>query len=71
MARKRPRDPNQLAKMIVDLATGNATESVETPRSAAAELGRKGGQARAKKLTKKQRVTIAKKAAKVRWREDA
>jgi hypothetical protein len=71
MARKRPRDPNQLAKLIVDLATGTATEAVERPRSAAAELGRKGGQARAKKLTKKQRVTIAKKAAKVRWREDA
>jgi hypothetical protein len=70
-APKRPRDPNMLAKLIVDLATGNAIEPVERPRSAAAELGQKGGEARAKKLSKKQRVKIAKKAAKVRWREDA
>lgn len=68
---KRPRDPNQLAKLVVDLATGQATEPVEKPPSAAAELGRKGGQARAKNLSKKQRVAIAKKAAKQRWREDA
>ncbi len=68
---KRPRDPNELAKMIVDLATGSATEPIEKPASAAAELGKKGGQARAKKLSKKQRITIAKKAAKARWREDA
>jgi hypothetical protein len=26
---KRPRDPNQLAKLVVDLLTGNATESPE------------------------------------------
>jgi hypothetical protein len=70
---KRPRDPNQLAKFIVDLATGTAKEleSSQKPASAAAELGRKGGEARAKKLSKKQRVTIAKKAAKSRWRQDA
>jgi hypothetical protein len=29
MTPKRPRDPNQLAKLIVDLTTGTATE--ETP----------------------------------------
>jgi hypothetical protein len=68
---KRPRDPNVLAKLVVDLATGAATEPVEKPRSAAAELGKKGGEARAKKLSKKQRVSIAKKGAKARWREDA
>jgi hypothetical protein len=68
---KRPRDPNVLAKFIVDLATGNATEPAEKPASAAAELGRKGGKARAKNMSKKQRVAIAKKAAKARWREDA
>jgi hypothetical protein len=60
-----------LAKLIVDLATGTAAEVADEPVSAAAELGRKGGQARAKKLSKKQRVTIAKKGAKARWREDA
>lgn len=68
---KRPRDPSLLGKMIVALATGNASEPAEKPASAAAELGRKGGQARAKKLSKKQRVSIAKKAAKSRWKADA
>jgi hypothetical protein len=68
---KRPRDPNALAKFVVDLATGAATEPAPKPTTAAAELGRKGGQARAKNMSKKQRVAIAKKAARARWREDA
>ena len=69
---KRPRDPNQLGKFIVDLATGQATEPEPSKRnSAAADLGRKGGAARAKKLTKKQRVEIAKKGAAERWKQDA
>lgn len=68
---KRPRDPNQLAASIVGLATGQIAEPKPKEPSAAAEMGRKGGMARAKKLSKKQRVTIAKKAAKKRWREDA
>ena len=70
---KRPRDPNQLAKAIVDLATG---DSIEVPTISilnihAVELGRlgglKGGKARAKKLSKAQRVKIAKAGAKARW----
>jgi hypothetical protein len=36
--------------------------------SAAAELGRKGGQARAAILSKKRRAEIAKKAAASRWK---
>jgi hypothetical protein len=35
--------------------------------SAAVELGRKGGAARAKTLTRRQRSVVAKKAAKTRW----
>lgn len=35
--------------------------------AAAVGLGRKGGLARAKKLTKKRRREIAKNAAKIRW----
>ena len=70
---KRPRDPNQLGKAVVDLATG---EIVETPTDEgknpnAVALGRlgglKGGKARAKVLTAKQRSKIAKHAAKKRW----
>jgi len=73
---KRPRDFNQLAKLIVDLTTGNAPPPVpEKPKNAAAvALGRlgglKGGKARANKLTKKRRVEIAKLAAKSRWTKD-
>ena len=58
---KRPRDPNQLAKLVVDLATGTAVEEEQCkPESAAASLGRrgglKGGKARAAVLTPEQRA---------------
>lgn len=73
---KRPRDINQLAHVIAQLATGELddvkTEDGKDP--AAVALGRKGGlkggKARAEKLTAKQRSAIAKKAAKVRWKAD-
>lgn len=70
---KRPRDPNQLAKSIVDLATGEKAESIPlavnamTIQDVARLGGLKGGKARARKLSKVQRVKIAKKAAKARW----
>jgi len=70
---KRPRDTNQLAKFIVDLATGNEREpNVNGHKNpAAVELGRmgglKGGNARASKLSSEERKEIAKKAAKKRW----
>jgi hypothetical protein len=69
---KRPRDPAQLAKLIVDIATGVVEDRLEDTRNAAAvELGRlgglKGGKARAAKLSAKQRSASAKKAAKARW----
>ena len=72
---KRPRDTNQLAKLIADIATGETTdESPATGKDpAAVALGRKGGlkggAARAKKLTAKRRSEIAKKAAKARWKD--
>jgi hypothetical protein len=73
-SRKRPRDPNQLGKLIVDLATGEADEA--DPHAgkdpAAVALGRKGGlkggKARAAKLTPEQRSESARKAAKARWK---
>lgn len=68
---KRPRDANQLAKLITDLATGEASEPESTKNPHAVALGRlgglKGGKARAEKLTAKKRKAIAKKAAKKRW----
>jgi hypothetical protein len=66
---KRPRDPNQLAKSIIDIATGQQPSPVDTRNPAAVELDRKGGKARAAGLSPKRRKEIAKKAAKVRWRE--
>jgi len=70
--RKRPRDTNQLAKFIVDMATGETDDSATTndhsgKSSAAVELGRKGGNARAQSMSKERRSQIAKKAASVRW----
>lgn len=73
-SRKRPRDPNQLAKQVVDIATGEAEEKVSSPpkNPAAVALGRlggqKGGRARAQRLTPQERIAIAKKAAETRWR---
>lgn len=65
---KRPRDTNQLAKMIVDLSTGDECEPELTPKQKAGQLGGlKGGKARAEKLTPKRRTQIAKDAATARW----
>ena len=70
MARpKRPRDTNQLAKFIVDVATGEVEAEVEAPpvNEFARAGGLKGGKARAEKLTPEQRSEIARKGAKARW----
>lgn len=65
---KRPRDANQLAKFITDLATGQASEE-DAPDKAEGQRrgGLKGGKARADKLSPEERSDIAKKAAKARW----
>ena len=74
---KRPRDTNQLAKLIADIATGEVTETKtdDGKDPAAVALGRKGGlkggDARAKKLTAERRSEIAKKAAIARWTRPA
>ena len=74
--KKRPRDPNQLGKMIVDISVGEVEDRAPTPEEegkdpAAVSLGRrgglKGGRARADRLTAIQRKRIAQKAAKARW----
>lgn len=69
---KRPRDRNQLAKLVVDIATGEAEEApVPEKNPAAVALGKlggaKGGKARAAKLSAERRSEIAKKAAEARW----
>ena len=52
------------------IATGEIEETTDDDgkNKAAVELGRKGGKARAKKLTPEQRSEIARKAAAKRWR---
>ena len=74
---KRPRDTNQLAKFIVDVASGKEKlpeHASSKKNKAAVELGRlgglKGGKARAKKLTPKQRSKIARNAAQKRWNKN-
>lgn len=73
---------NQLAKFVVDHATGEHEPepeaqpepemTAEERSKAAAALGRigglKGGKARAAKLSPEQRSEIARKAAEKRWR---
>jgi hypothetical protein len=72
-SRKRPRDPNQLGKLVVDIATGEVEDEQpdEGKNPAAVELGRKGGlkggKARAQRMTAEQRREAAKKAARARW----
>jgi hypothetical protein len=69
---KRPRDPNQLAKLIVDIATGEAEDTVSQSKrhpSAKRRGGVKGGNKRAKALTAEQRQDIARLAARARWKK--
>lgn len=68
----RPRDLNQLAKALVDEATGDASEPQQDTRDPhALALGMKGaskgGQARAARLSPEQRKEIARRAAMSRW----
>ncbi len=67
---KRPRDVSQLAKAIVDIATG---EAEDVPLSAkqlkTARAGKKGGKARARVLTPQKRSEIAQVAAQARWKK--
>jgi hypothetical protein len=79
---KRPRDPNQLAKWIVDQSTSETPEpeNVTAPAIPPSDLsdymraiGRKGGliggKRRLKTMTKEQRRKVAAKAARARWKK--
>jgi hypothetical protein len=72
--KKRPRDASQLAKLIVDIASGEVEDKPESTIDkdpAAVERGKKGGKkggrARAAKLSPEERSEIARKAAAKRW----
>jgi hypothetical protein len=67
----RPRDPIQLGKLIVDIATGQAEEPEETKTEKRARIaGGRGGPARAASLTPEQRSEIARVAAAARWKKN-
>ena len=70
--RRRPHDANQLAKSIVDIATGEIDDREEQGKDpCAVSLGHrgdlKGGKAQAASMTPTRRAQIAKAAAKARW----
>jgi hypothetical protein len=46
-----PRDPNQLAKLIAEIATGKAEDALDTRDQAGVALGKKGGSAQAASIT--------------------
>jgi hypothetical protein len=68
---KRPADVIGAAVMVAKIATGELVEdhgkTDDGKDRAAVELGRRGGAARASKLSKTRRAEIAKQAAKKRW----
>ena len=69
---KRPADVVGAAVTVAKIATGEIEEPTEDGKNkAAVELGRKGGKARAEKLSKKRRAEIARKAAKARWKRQS
>jgi hypothetical protein len=68
-----PRGEKRLADVIgnavkvMRIATGEETEELDSAKSAAAELGSRGGKARAVAMTAERRSEIARKAAAKRW----
>lgn len=70
---KRPTDVNELAKQLVNEATGDAPpfDPNEGKDPAAVALGRKGGlkggKARAASMTAEERSEAARRAARARW----
>ena len=65
---KRPADVIGAAVTVAKIATGEIKETTDDGKDkVAVALGRKGGKARAAKLTAEQRSEIARKAAQKRW----
>lgn len=66
---KRPRDPNQLGKLIADIATGEAENDPPSVDKKKHKAGVKGAKNRNQKLTPEQRSEIAHLAAQARWKK--
>jgi hypothetical protein len=68
---KRPGDVVGAAVMVAKIATGEIEEDTgqdEGKDKAAQALGRRGGKARAERMTPEQRAEAARKAAAKRWK---
>lgn len=70
MNKQRPSDINQRAKLIVDIATGKKDKPKSNKNKANAEMGKLGGEIRAKNLSSERRIEIAKQAANKRWNKN-
>jgi hypothetical protein len=68
---KRPADAIGLAVMIGKIATGEVEDTRDDVSSAAAQMGKLGGKARAAAMTPERRAEIAKMAAAKRWNKQA
>lgn len=71
---KRPTDAIGAAIKVARIATGEEADDIPSPESegkdpAAVSMGRRGGKARAEKLSPEKRAEIATKAAKKRWKK--
>lgn len=66
---KRPRDVSQLAKMMMDIASGEIPPPT-SKQIRAQKGGIKGGVARSAALTSEQKSEIARVAAAARWKKD-
>lgn len=67
---KRPADVIGAAIKVAKIATGEIEEDIgpdDGKDKAAAELGRRGGKARAERMTPEQRAEAARRAAAKRW----
>ena len=67
---KRPADAVGLAVLIGKIATGEVEDTRDDVSSAAAQMGKLGGKARAAAMTPERRAEIAKAAAAKRWAKE-
>ncbi len=67
---KRPADVIGNAVKVMRIATGEEQDERKATANAAAQLGKLGGAARARRLAPEQRAEIARKAAAKRWKTD-
>lgn len=70
---KRPRDPNQAAKQLIDIISGEVEDTLSAAKKAGPSKrragGLKGGAKRAQVLDPAERRDIARLAAQARWKK--